>query len=520
MGERLFRRGLIWYAWVPKAGGGVEKRSTLCTDKKAALIVAAQLERAAVDPDYAAQNEARLTDMTDAYLTSRERLGRSAGTMHHVRVKSGHLRRLLPDMASRVDHATVEKYIDQRLKEGARRTTIKKELRVLKASLRLGAKNGLFKADPDNVIPELEDDYVPVERYLLPWELVALVTSLKGDGRAAMAVFIVVTSARWGEAVRAERVDVVERGGCVFVKLRGTKTKKSRREVPIVGDVAQSLLDWSLGHALPSPGRLFPSWVSVRRDLHAACKRAGIPPCSPNDLRRTFATWLQQAGAGNDLIAQMMGHTDTRQVERVYGRMNSDDLARLLGERLAGHAAAPAPPPPPPLLPPPAEDPGVFPPWFAKHVVVGAGDECWLWAGPRTPSGYGLCPHHGLGETRAHRMAWRLATGNLSSETHVLHHCDVPFCVRPEHLFLGTHADNMRDKAAKGRAPQGEAHPQAKLSWEQVEAIRSNDTDSVTAMAARYGVDRKTVRNVLRDLTWTDGGADSLMGESPTKPKQ
>lgn len=338
MGERLFKRGVIWYAWVPKPGGGVEKRSTLCTDKKAALIVAAKLERAAVDPDYAAQNEARLTDLTDDYIKSRERLGRAAGTMHHVKVKAGHLRRLLPDMAFLVDHPEVERFIDRRLEEGARRTTIKKELRVLKATLRLAAKNGLFKANPDNAIPELEDDYVPVERFLTPWEFASLVMALKSDARAAMVVFIVVTSARWGEAVRAEREDAFIRNGRQFVRLRGTKTKKSKREVPIVGEVAGTLLAWSFAHALPGHGALFPSWINVRRDLHAACRRLKIRPCSPNDLRRTFATWLQQSGAGNELIAQMMGHTDTRQVERVYGRMTPDDVGRLLDEQMTARA--------------------------------------------------------------------------------------------------------------------------------------------------------------------------------------
>ena len=62
----------------------------------------------------------------------------------------------------------------------------------------------------------------------------------------------------------------------------------------------------------------------------AACARAGIERCSPNDLRRTCATWLRAAGVAPDLIAPVMGHADTRMVERVYGRLSPQALATRL----------------------------------------------------------------------------------------------------------------------------------------------------------------------------------------------
>ncbi len=331
MGERVFKRGDIWYAWVPRPGGGVEKRSTNCTDKKAALVIAAKLERASVDPDYAAQNETETSHVLSSYLASRERLGRAEGTMHHVRVKSGHLLRLMPRMATLITHKVCEGYIDKRLGEGARRTTIKKELRVLKAALRLAGKNGLFKADPSNIIPELEDDYEPRTRFLEPWELVCLVLALGEDERAAMVALIVATGARLGEALRFQASDVVERDGLVFVKMRGTKTKKSKAEIPIVGP-SVAVLRWALAHM---NGPTFAPWGNVRRDLAAACKRAGIKTCSPNDLRRTMATWLGQAGVGTDLIWRAMRHVDGRMTERVYGQMSSEDLGRLITQRTA-----------------------------------------------------------------------------------------------------------------------------------------------------------------------------------------
>lgn len=69
---------------------------------------------------------------------------------------------------------------------------------------------------------------------------------------------------------------------------------------------------------------LFPRWLNVRRDLEAACKRAGIAKVSPNDLRRTFASWQAEAGVPEAVTASLTGHTSSQMVRRVYGRIGSD----------------------------------------------------------------------------------------------------------------------------------------------------------------------------------------------------
>ena len=74
---------------------------------------------------------------------------------------------------------------------------------------------------------------------------------------------------------------------------------------------------------------------------------------------------------------------------------------------------------------------------------------CWLWTGALYPNGYGAVAGR---EQLAHRAAWRFEFGEIPPGMQVLHRCDVTFCVNPSHLFLGTHQDNMRDKALKGRA--------------------------------------------------------------------
>lgn len=82
-------------------------------------------------------------------------------------------------------------------------------------------------------------------------------------------------------------------------------------------------------------------------------------------------------------------------------------------------------------------------------------DSCWLWTGMRWTNGYGRFPNGGGQEMRAHRFAWELTYGPIPLGLFACHRCDVKLCVRPEHLFLGTHADNMADMMAKGRHAHG-----------------------------------------------------------------
>jgi hypothetical protein len=92
-------------------------------------------------------------------------------------------------------------------------------------------------------------------------------------------------------------------------------------------------------------GRLFRHWPNVRRDIADACTRAKIQQASPNDLQRTYAPWLRQAQVEPDLIGAALGHTDSRMVERVYGRIPTEALALALRWRLEGRetpAAKPA----------------------------------------------------------------------------------------------------------------------------------------------------------------------------------
>lgn len=81
-------------------------------------------------------------------------------------------------------------------------------------------------------------------------------------------------------------------------------------------------------------------------------------------------------------------------------------------------------------------------------------NSCWLWLAGRDIDGYGTLRYQTV-DWRSHRLAWFLTNGPIPDGLHVLHSCDNPPCCNPAHLFLGTNADNMKDKARKGRANKG-----------------------------------------------------------------
>lgn len=132
---------------------------------------------------------------------------------------------------------------------------------------------------------------------------------------------------------------------------------------------------------------------------------------------------------------------------------------------------------------------------------------CWIWVGDHDAYGYGRLMR-AKRWLKAHRVAWELVFGGIPAAMSVCHHCDVRDCVRPDHLFLGTNADNLADMRAKGRERtnplRGESCHQSKLSEDDVREIRISYLRGKTqvALARRYKVEQGTISKVIRRASW------------------
>jgi hypothetical protein len=129
---------------------------------------------------------------------------------------------------------------------------------------------------------------------------------------------------------------------------------------------------------------------------------------------------------------------------------------------------------------------------------------CWLWMGAGHPTGYGR--FRLVDADFAHRCAWRLFRGPIPSASKVLHRCDNPLCVNPDHLFLGSDADNVldRDRKGRGRWLRGNACANSKLNEAQVIQIRQQRSEGVSGaeLARQYGVTRSAIVAVVTGKNW------------------
>lgn len=142
--------------------------------------------------------------------------------------------------------------------------------------------------------------------------------------------------------------------------------------------------------------------------------------------------------------------------------------------------------------------------FFAK-LGFGSSD-CWYWMAYTDPAGYGIFIANG--ENKAHRTSYKLFKGEIPQGMKVMHKCDTRCCVNPDHLVLGTQADNVKDMVKKGRnktVPKpGAANPMARATNEVVAAIRSEVKAGALqiAMAEKYKLSKMTVSRIVRMESW------------------
>ena len=141
---------------------------------------------------------------------------------------------------------------------------------------------------------------------------------------------------------------------------------------------------------------------------------------------------------------------------------------------------------------------------FDRNVQVGP--ECWEWVGSKDVKGYGVMKIAGV-TYAAHRMAFERAHGPIPSGAYICHKCDNPPCVNPAHLYVGTHADNMRDKVSRGRCSSlpGESNPFAKLTAERVGQVRSlyaTGRFTQRELARHFSIAQSHVGRIVRGEAW------------------
>lgn len=140
---------------------------------------------------------------------------------------------------------------------------------------------------------------------------------------------------------------------------------------------------------------------------------------------------------------------------------------------------------------------------FVQKVHMGKRDECWVWLRTKNVSGYGMVyVQEFRSDVVAHRVSWMLFRGPIPEGMDVLHKCDNPACVNPNHLWIGTNSDNNTDAGRKGRfilrGKPGATNPRAKFTNEQVRALREMPKyyGFFEEMAAKYGVNKSIIRKI------------------------
>jgi hypothetical protein len=133
---------------------------------------------------------------------------------------------------------------------------------------------------------------------------------------------------------------------------------------------------------------------------------------------------------------------------------------------------------------------------FLAKVQTG----CHIWTGAKLHGGHGTLKVNGK-NMQAHRISYEMTNGPIPAVMVVRHKCDVPACVNPDHLEIGTQGENVRDRDERKRTPYGATHYRAILTEEAVAVIRGSDEPGVE-LARRYGVTDSAISQIRSGRLW------------------
>lgn len=344
---RIYKRGAFWWAYYCPQTGDYRRESLHTQDREVAKVRLQRLELGLPlvepTPDPAKDQGPRLHLALDGYLNTIA----NEDTHDSYEQKSRHLERIFGEnraLAS-ISSEDMEAYVQTRRTEGAHPSTIYKELVVLRGVLKRAKL-------PIDIVPKVKQEYVPKDTWLSMDQLAALIKVLPRNRQTWVAL------AGYGglclsevEAIKPEHVRIGLNGNSL--KIPGTKADSRDRFLPIPEPLHQYL--YPLMERLPVE-----HWPNVRRDLEVACKKAGVPKVTPNDLRRSFCSKLVQEGIPLFTAAKLMGHSGTRMVEKVYGHLAPNTYIAAIEQAFANvssQSSVNVPAPTPTVTPEPPETP-------------------------------------------------------------------------------------------------------------------------------------------------------------------
>jgi integrase len=330
MAVRLYRRprSPFWYAEIRLPSGGTDRFSTKERTKGRALVVAK--ERIAGALPKAPSDAITLTKAMEAYRRHKVREKRRPATLEVLDLKRKHLERVLGPERD-IESLTLldaERYIDVRRAEGVGDHTIHKEWAQLRGALRYLRRHDLYDGNVEALWPAVlapSRVYTPKDRWLTPEEARRLWEAFYPARRPFLAGYL-TTGLRRSELLSA----YVEDGKLVVTRYKGGRTLVQRLSMnPKAAELFEEYPGpWLDKFPVPDGhGRGWVQWKRSQADLHRYAKKAGIEPLSLNDLRRTFCSWLCQAGASELKVMRLMGHSSATMVRRVYAHFADSDLA-------------------------------------------------------------------------------------------------------------------------------------------------------------------------------------------------